>query len=312
MHQPVLYQEVLEFLKPQAGGRYLDGTVGLGGHAAGILQASAPDGLLLGLDLDPHALKQCAERLRPFQDRFQLVQASYTELAAQIDRMGWSQVEGVLLDLGASSMQFEAAERGFSFRADAPLDMRFDPGSDRPTAADLLNSLPEHDLADLLFRYGEERASRRLARAIVAARPIRRTAELADIVVKSLGRSRRARPGQPGVHPATRTFQALRIAVNQELQAVETVLPVALAALAPAGRLVVISFHSLEDRLVKQFIRRESQNCICPPEQPVCTCEHRAALRALTRKPVKPSQQEIQSNFSARSARLRAAEKIES
>ncbi len=200
-------------------------------------------------------------------------------------------------------MQLDTAERGFSFQSDAPLDMRFDP-SNPVTADDLVNSLSEKDLADLLFRYGEEKRSRKVARAIIRSRPIHSTRQLAEVV------SGATHSGRPGMHPATRTFQALRIAVNQELEAVEAVLPQAVDSLAPGGRLAVISFHSLEDRLIKQFFRRESQDCICPPRQPVCTCGHHAVIREITRRPVEAGPEEIIENPRSRSAKLRVAEKL--
>ncbi len=302
-HWPVLYQSVLSWLKPQAGGFYVDGTLGAGGHAAGILTQSAPDGRLLGLDVDPQALALARERLAEFGGRAVIRQASYIQMAEILADLGWPSVDGILLDLGVSSMQFDTAERGFSFRADAPLDMRFGPHL-RRTAADLVNTLPERELADLIYRYGEEPAARRIARAIVAARPLRTTGQLAQIVVRVKG------PRRKGAHPATQTFQALRIAVNGELDAVEAVLPLALAALKPGGRLAVIAFHSLEDRIVKRFFQRERKDCICPPRQPVCTCGHRAQLRVLTSKPVVADEEEIHRNPRARSARLRVIEKI--
>ncbi|RMF50225.1 MAG: 16S rRNA (cytosine(1402)-N(4))-methyltransferase RsmH [Anaerolineae bacterium] len=302
-HIPVLYQQVLEALHPQAGGRYVDGTLGAGGHAQGILQASRPDGLLLGLDVDPQALAIAKERLHPFGERVILRQASYTSLQEVLQSLGWHGVDGILLDLGVSSMQLDTAERGFSFRQDAPLDMRFSPSSPQ-TAADLVNTLPEADLADILYRYGEERRARQVARAIVAARPLYTTRQLAEVVARA------TRSGKPGIHPATRTFQALRMAVNQELQNIERVLPQAVEALNTGGRLAIISFHSLEDRIVKHYLRRESRDCVCPPEQPICTCQHKAALRILTRKPVTATDEECAQNPRARSAKLRVAEKL--
>ncbi|HEY57476.1 MAG TPA: 16S rRNA (cytosine(1402)-N(4))-methyltransferase RsmH [Anaerolineae bacterium] len=302
-HLPVLYQRVLEALQPRPGGWYVDGTVGAGGHAEGVLEASSPDGHLLGLDVDPQALALARERLARFGDRVVLRKASYTTLLAQWRALGWPPVDGVLLDLGVSSMQLDTPERGFSFRFDAPLDMRFDP--EQPlTAADLVNTLSEEALADLLWRYGEERRARRVARAIVAHRPIRTTGQLAEIVARVTSSGRR------GMHPATRTFQALRIAVNRELEHVEQVLPQAVGILRPGGRLVVIAFHSLEDRIVKQFMRRESRDCLCPPEQPVCTCGHRATLRLLRPFPIKADEEEVARNSRARSARMRVAEKV--
>ncbi len=282
----------------------MDGTVGAGGHAWGILQASSPDGRLLGLDLDPQALSLARERLAEYGDRVILRRASYTTLAEQIAGTGWGSVQGIVLDLGVSSMQVDTPERGFSFQADGPLDMRFDP--DNPTsAADLVNRLPEEELADLIWRYGEDRNSRRIARTIVNNRPITSTRQLAQLVAKASG------GGYNRIHPATRTFQALRITVNRELEALESVLPAAVNVLAPGGRLAVIAFHSLEDRVVKQFFHQQSRDCICPPEQPICTCGHRAIIREITRHPVQASEEEVVSNPRARSARLRVVEKLE-
>ena len=302
-HQPVLYHEVLEALQPRAGGRYVDGTVGAGGHAHGILTRSAPDGLLLGLDVDPQALAVAAERLAPFGARVHLRRASYVTLRAQLDALGWEAVDGVVLDLGLSSMQLDTPARGFSFREDAPLDMRFDP--DQPlTAADLVNTLEEAALAEILWRYGEERKARRVARAIVQHRPVTTTRQLAEIVAAA------TTSGRPGMHPATRTFQALRIAVNRELANVEAVLPQAIEALAPGGRLAVIAFHSLEDRIVKHFLRQMSSECTCPPERPHCACRENAQVRLIKPFPVRPSAEEVAHNPRARSARLRVVEKL--
>lgn len=306
-------------LQPKQGGRYVDGTLGAGGHARGILEASSPTGLLLGLDVDPLALQSAAENLAPFTGRTVLVQASYITLNQQLVELGWDWVDGILLDLGLSSMQLDTPERGFSFQTDAPLDMRFDPTSPI-SAVDLVNQLPEAELADLIYRFGEEPGARKVARAVVKNRPVETTHQLAEIILAALGRTgshlvnRSSRkPGQQhkkNIHPATRTFQALRIAVNQELVAIETVLPQAVTSLAPGGRLAVISFHSLEDRIVKQYFRRESQDCICPPRQPVCTCGHQAVLEEVTRKPIQPQPVEIIQNPRSRSARLRVAQKI--
>lgn len=302
-HHPVLYQEIIHALSPHSAGRYVDATVGAGGHAWGILTASAPGGLLLGLDLDPQALEIASQRLSAFESRVTLLQASYTTLQAQLARLGWATVDGIVIDLGVSSMQIDTPGRGFSFLTDGPLDMRFSPAQ-TTSAADLVNTLPEMELADLIFRYGEEKLSRRIAHAIVQARPLHTTTELANLILKTSG-GRRGR-----IHPATRTFQALRIAVNQELQSVEDFLPQAVQALAPGGRLAVISFHSLEDRIVKQFFRRESRDCICPPEQPVCTCGHKASLVEITRRPMEATPEEAQTNPRSRSAKLRIIEKL--
>jgi 16S rRNA (cytosine1402-N4)-methyltransferase len=292
---------------PRRGGLYVDGTLGAGGHAWGILDGSSPDGRLLGLDVDPQALSLAREKLAPFGERAILVQASYTTLAEQLDRLGWQEVDGILLDLGVSSMQLDTPERGFSFLTDAPLDMRFDPLNPR-TAAQLVNELVERELAEVLFKYGEERNARQVARAIIRARPLSTTRQLAEVVARVTSGG--------AIHPATRTFQALRIAVNQELEKLEAVLPLAVSALArpaegrPAGRLAVIAFHSLEDRLVKQYFRREGRDCLCPPRQPICTCGHQATLRELVRQPIRPQEEEIKDNPRARSARLRIVERL--
>ncbi len=274
---------------------------------------SSPDGEVLGLDVDPQAIQEASERLAQFGDRMHFIQASYVTLGEQLIKVGWQAVNGVLLDLGLSSMQLDTPQRGFSFLQDAPLDMRFDPTAST-SAADLVNNLSEAELAQVLYRYGEEPRSQRIAQALVRARPVTRTLELAEIVARVVSKAgnfnNRGQRPRSRTHPATRTFQALRIAVNWELDAVEQVLPQAVAALAPGGKLVVISFHSLEDRIVKQFIRQESRDCICPPRQPVCTCGHQASLVEVIRHPLRPQMAEIQANPRARSARLRIAEKI--
>jgi 16S rRNA (cytosine1402-N4)-methyltransferase len=302
-HIPVLYHEIIHAIQPLSPGLYVDCTVGAGGHAWGILQSSAPDGRLLGLDLDPQALALSSQRLALFGERVFLVQASYGTLAEQVNRLGWTQVEGIVMDLGFSSMQINNPDRGFSFLADGPLDMRFSP-TNPVDAAWLVNHLPEDELADIFWRYGEENHSHQIARAILRARPITTTRQLAEVIARSTSR----RPGR--IHPATRSFQALRIAVNQELNTLEETLPQAFRVLAPGGRLAVITFHSLEDRIVKHTFQRESQDCLCPPEQPVCTCGHRASIKIITRHPIEPSVEEVTSNSRARSARLRVIEKF--
>jgi 16S rRNA (cytosine1402-N4)-methyltransferase len=284
-HVPVLLEEALQLLGVHPGGVYLDGTLGLGGHAAEILRRTGPEGRVIGFDKDAETLARAREALRPFGERVRLVHADFRQAPRAL---GGERVDGILLDLGVSSLQLDQAERGFSFRAEGPLDMRMD-RSQGPTAADLVNRLPESELADLIYRYGEERASRRIARAIVAARQrkhLATTAELAAVVRRAAGRSRR-----PGLDPATRTFQALRIAVNQELEGLEETLSELAACLRPRGRLVVIAFHSLEDRAVKQTFR---------------TLAGGGSYALLTRKPVRPSPEETRSNPRARSARLRA------
>lgn len=301
-HKPVLYQEVLQWLCPQPGGRYIDATVGLGGHAKGILEASAPDGRLLGIDADAEALAYAAEALAPFGERVILVQGRHRDLTSLAKVHGFEMVQGILFDLGVSSFQLEDAARGFSFMRPGPLDMRF--GEDGTLTADeIVNTWPEEALGRIIALYGEERFARRVARAICAHRPIRTTTELAEVVARAI-------PTRQEIHPATRTFQALRIAVNDELGSLEAALPQALALLAPGGRLVVIAFHSLEDRLVKQFMGREARDCLCPPGLPTCVCGHRATLKILTRKPIRPTEAEIAANPRSRSARLRAAERL--
>ena len=302
-HDPVLYKEILQALKPRNHGLYVDGTLGAGGHALGILEACATEGQLLGLDVDPQALALARETLAPHERRSTLLQRSYTTLERTLEEIDWSLVDGIVLDLGASSMQFDTPERGFSFREDAPLDMRFDPTRGQ-NAADIVNTYSEAELAEIIFRYGEERASRQIAKAIVRMRPIRSTGQLASVIESVIPRKGMR------VHPATRTFQALRIAVNDEMGAIESVLPQAIRVLAPGGRLAIISFHSLEDRLVKQYFRQESRDCLCPPKQPVCTCGHKAILKEINRKPIFPDDEEITRNPRARSARLRVAEKL--
>ena len=301
-HIPVLYQEVLAGLRIKPGGHYIDATVGGGGHARGILMASALDGKLLGIDADPMAIAVAREQLAEFGQRVTLVQGNFADLEEIALRHGFYPLDGIFLDLGLSSMQLEAAGRGFSLQLDGPLDMRFAP-SQMATAADLVNTLSMEELAGILSQYGEEPQARRIARAIVAERPINTTGELAALVERTVGRRKR-------IHPATRTFQALRIAVNNELECLAEALPQALRLLAPGGRLVIISFHSLEDRLVKEFFRSEARDCLCPPEASICTCGHRAALGIVTRKPIRPSADEVAANPRSRSAKLRIAYRL--
>lgn len=302
-HRPVLYQEIIQYLSPFSPGLYLDCTVGAGGHAKGILEASAPAGQLLALDIDPEAVSLAKANLAPFGNRVIVRHASYQQSKEILDEIGWEKVNGIVLDLGVSSMQLDQARRGFSFRQDGPLDMRFDPTSS-PTAADLINNLDERELADLIWRYGEERYSRRIAKAIVAARPVQTTLELANIIRAAIGYTSETQD------PATRTFQALRIAVNDELKNIEKALPQLIDLLQPNARLTVISFHSLEDRIVKRVFQRESRDCICPPEQIICTCGHKASIKIVTPHPVEPQEEEKKSNPRSRSAKLRVAQKL--
>ncbi|MFQ5791522.1 MAG: 16S rRNA (cytosine(1402)-N(4))-methyltransferase RsmH, partial [Acidobacteriota bacterium] len=282
----------LLFLRPRSGGAYLDATVGGGGHAEAILEESRPHGRLLGLDRDPEALARAGQRLGRFRSRALLVKGSFADLSRHLDGVGWRQVSGAVADLGLSSLQLADTGRGFSFSGEAPLDMRFDPDS-KTTAADLVNELPERELGDLIFRYGEERRSRAIARRIVARRPLATTTELRRAVVSATGPRRSG-----GVDPATRTFQALRIAVNRELEALTAFLDQALERLEPGGRLVVVSYHSLEDRAVK-WAFRDSARRTSPPR-----------FHVLTSKPVRPDREEIGRNRRARSAKLRCLERI--
>jgi 16S rRNA (cytosine1402-N4)-methyltransferase len=300
-HIPVLFDEVLDLLQPQPIGRYIDGTVGAGGHAAGLLQKSAPSGRVLVFDKDAEAIAFAQTQLKPFADRVTYVHASYADMGSLAPAHGFAEVDGILLDLGLSSRQLDDAQRGFSFMKEGPLDMRFDT-SQGETAADLINNLDEAALANIFWRYGEEKSSRRIAQMIVTERPFTTTTQLADKIAQTVRRRSR-------IHPATQTFQALRIAVNRELETVETGVTAALELLRQNGRLAVVSFHSLEDRFVKQTFRQLSQDCICPPEQPVCTCGGEAKFRLITRKVVQASAEEIAQNNRSRSARLRVIEK---
>ena len=301
-HVPVLLAETLEALALQPGADVIDGTLGGAGHAEAILQATAPTGRLLGLDADPAAVARGRIRLAPFGERALLAQANFDQMRIVAGAYRLTPA-AIVLDLGLSSYQLSADGRGFSFLGNDRLDMRFNPAVGR-SAADLVNTLEETELADLIFRYGEERLSRRIARALVAARPVVEARAAAEVIARAVGGR------HEHIHPATRTFQALRIAVNDELGALERVLPQALDLLQLGGRLAVISFHSLEDRAVKQFMQREASDCICPPRLPVCVCGHHARLRLITKKPIMAGEAEIRRNSRSRSARLRAAEKI--
>ena len=308
-HLPVMPDQVLQTLAPTPGSLQIDATVGGGGHTERILEAASPDGRLLGLDADPAAIARVAERLARFGDRLVLRRANFRELADVAPDAGFGAVDGALFDLGLSSFQLADRERGFGFRAGGPLDMRFDTGRGVP-AAELLATLTADELAALFRRYGEEPAAWRIAKAIVEARrtaPVETAEELAALVERVV-------PGNPRhkrrIHPATRVFQALRIAVNEELDALEQGLAAAVDLLRPGGRLVVLSYHSLEDRIVKRFLQAERRGCICPPEAPVCVCGKQPRLRLVTRPSLTPTSDEIAVNPRARSARLRAAERL--
>jgi 16S rRNA (cytosine1402-N4)-methyltransferase len=303
VHIPVLLDEVMEALQARRGGNFVDCTVGLGGHAAAILEKISPSGRLLGIDADPEAIKISQDKLSHYGEAVTLVNDNFVNLEAICKEYHFHPVDGILFDLGVSSLQLDTAERGFSFHLDAPLDMRFDPGQGL-TASDIVNSFSEQELAKLIERYGEERHSRRIARHIVQNRPIATTVELAHLVEQVLG-------GKPArIHPATRTFMALRIAVNSELQNLELALNQTLNLLRPGGRLTVISYHSLEDRIVKQFMRYAASSCLCPPGTVICRCGHVPTLKLISRKVIKPTSLEIESNPRSRSAKLRIAERL--
>jgi 16S rRNA (cytosine1402-N4)-methyltransferase len=307
-HITVLYDEVIRLLEPRPGGVYVDGTLGGGGHAFGILQASSPDGILLGFDRDADALAAASRRLSGFGKRVRLFHENFTRLAETLAHVGFGSVDGMVLDLGVSSHQLDTGERGFSFQQDAPLDMRMDTASGR-TAADLVNALPEQDLERIIRDFGEERWARRIAAVIVAERetaPILTTSQLAGLVKRSIPRAK----WEARLHPATRTFQAIRIAVNEELDNLEAGLRTSVASLAVGGRLAVISFHSLEDRIVKNTFNELAKGCVCLKNIPRCVCGKVPVVRKLTGKPVVARQEEVAENPRSRSAKLRAIEKL--
>lgn len=304
-HAPVLLDAVCEALLPQGqAARIVDGTLGAGGHSRALLERGAEQ--LLGLDLDPQAIALAQVALAPFGERAHIVNDSYVNMAQHAHELGWDQVDGIVLDLGVSSMQLDTPERGFAFRHEGPLDMRFNPARGGLTAASIVNTWDVEDLAQLFADYGEEREAKRIARAVVVSRPYQSTQQLAGVI--AAGMSHRERESRR-IHPATRIFQALRLAVNEELQAVALVLPVALDLLAPGGRLAVISFHSLEDRIVKQFFKEASTEIESPPG--MASIEARpASMKLITRKPMVADEVEQARNPRSRSAKLRVAEKL--
>ena len=307
-HTPVMLEKVLQSLRCKPGGIYVDGTLGGGGHARAILENTAPDGLLIGIDRDDDALLESEKRLQPFGQRKILIKGNFADIGEILTNLNIRKVDGILLDLGVSSHQLDTADRGFSFSLDAPLDMRMDQSS-RYSAYDLVNLSPEKELRQVIRDYGEEPMAGRIARAILAKRasaPIRTTIELADVVCRAV----RRQGVRKKVHPATRTFQAIRIAVNQELSNLSTAMDAGIDQLGQGGRFSIISFHSLEDRIVKETFRSWEGRCQCPPGLPVCQCQREAKLRVLTRKPLRPEADESEKNPRARSARLRTAEKI--
>lgn len=302
-HIPVLLREATEYMAVQPGGRYIDCTLGEGGHSQAILEYSSPGGQLLGIDADPEAIRFSGERLSSYAKSMLLINDNFVNLRDICIKYDFFPVHGILFDLGLSSPQLDDGGRGFSFQLDSPLDMRFNPNQ-KLSAADIVNKYSETKLANIIKTYGEDINSWQIARKIVQKRPIMTTAELASVVGEAVG----GRHGK--IHPATRTFQALRIVVNNEMENLESALNQAVSLIGFGGRLVIISYHSLEDRIVKQFMQRESKNCICPPEAIECTCGHKASLKIITKKIITPSFSETEFNPRSRSARLRAAERI--
>lgn len=308
LHKSVLLAESIEFIEPSGKKNIVDATLGLGGHTEAILSVSEKVSVF-GIDQDIEAIEFAKKRLDKFGSRIKILQANFSEIKQVLKEAGIEEVDGIIADLGVSSLQFDSPERGFSFRFDAPLDMRMDKNSDTETAAELLAGLSEEEIANLIYEYGEERFSRRIARRIVERRkmgnPIEMTFELAELVKSSVKRSRKDK-----IHPATKTFQALRIAVNSELEILENFLRESVDLLKADGRLVVITFHSLEDRIVKRTMQNLSGRCFCPPKFPKCVCGAVKKIEILTRKPIIPSEQEQRENLRSRSAKLRACRKI--
>ena len=305
-HHPVLLDRVVELLVPALadGGTFVDATLGRAGHARAVLDA-APRASLIGIDRDDVALDASRANLAAYEERVRLARGNFQDLTSVLERLGVTQVRGVLLDLGVSSPQLDDASRGFSFRSGGPLDMRMDTSSPL-TAEHVVNGYPENELTRVIGRYGEERFARRIARAIVAARPVADTSALAEVIRDAIPAATR----RTGGHPARRTFQAIRIEVNGELTALESVLADVVDLLEPAGRVAVLSYHSLEDRLVKNAFNAEAQGCVCPPDFPVCSCGAQARIRVLTRRPIRPPADETETNPRASAAKLRAAERL--
>lgn len=303
-HTPVMVREVVAALRIKSTGSYIDCTLGAGGHSLAILGSTSPPPRVLGIDLDAEALALAEHRLNAYSSHVAFAQGNFAGIDAIAEQHGFNLANGVLIDLGLSSMQVDTAARGFSFRQEASLDMRFD-STQTMTAHQIVNEFREDSLRDIISRFGEERRARRIASAIIRARPIDTTTQLANVVIKAVGRPPRSR-----IHPATRTFQAIRMTVNDELGNLERGLEGSVDVLGPAGRLVVISYHSLEDRLVKNFMRRESTDCICPQEVIECLCDHKASLKLINRRVITPQADEVAENPRSRSAKMRVAERI--
>ena len=309
-HISVMPGEIVSWLAPRAGGRYLDGTLGLGGHTLNLLQAAEGECFVLGVDRDMQALEKARSRLAPYEGHVFFAHNSFQYFEDALEEIGWDLLDGAVLDLGVSSLQLDQADRGFSFLHDGPLDMRMDRDCGYDSARDVVNSYSFETLRKIIREFGEEPMAGRIANAIVRYRedtPIETTLQLAEIVSRAYPAKRRALARN---HPATKTFQALRIAVNHELDELEQFLERVVDHLAPGGRVAVISFHSLEDRIVKWFFRREAKGCICPREYPVCQCGHSKRLHILTKKPLLPAKEELQQNSRSRSAKLRVAERL--
>jgi 16S rRNA (cytosine1402-N4)-methyltransferase len=310
-HIPVMLEEVMHWIAPKPGGVYMDATLGLAGHAARLMDMTGGEALLLGLDRDEQALAKAETTLARFGENVQLAHISFQHFSRALREVGWDKLDGVIADLGVSSLQLDSPERGFSFLHDGPLDMRMDPGSGGEPAAGIVNGASFERLRQMLWDYGEEPMAGRIARAIVAARETARiesTLELARIVAAAYPAKRRALSRN---HPATKTFQALRLEVNQELREIEVFLERIVDYLRPGARIAVISFHSLEDRIVKRAFRKDSTGCLCPREYPLCQCGHEKKLRLPFRKPLLPSEEEMRANSRSRSAKLRVAERID-
>jgi 16S rRNA (cytosine1402-N4)-methyltransferase len=306
-HLPVMLGEVLEHLAVRPGGRYIDATLGAGGHAAGILERSAPDGRLLGIDRDETALAEAGRRLAPFASRVQALRGNFADIGRLSREAGWGDVDGILIDLGFSSMQIDDPARGFAFRTEGRLDMRMD-RRQALSAMEVVNKYPESELARIFHEYGEERRSRRLAGVIAEERrkePIGTTARLAEVVLRAVGR-----PPGSRIHPATRVFQAIRMEVNDELGNIARSLPDAVSLLRPGGRLAVLSYHSVEDRAVKEVFRRLEGKCLCRPDAPICVCGAKREVHRVTRRPLEPGPAEVDGNRRARSAKLRVVERM--
>ncbi|MBT4937450.1 16S rRNA (cytosine(1402)-N(4))-methyltransferase RsmH [Candidatus Peregrinibacteria bacterium] len=306
MHTPVLLNEVIEALSLKKGSVVIDGTLGLGGHSEKILEYIIPNGLLIGIDQDTRNIKEAKKKLKAYEKNTKIVHDNFRNIEEVLKKLKVKKVDGILLDLGLSSVHVDKADRGFSFQSDGPLDMRMN-SEQEITAATIVNSYTEKDLADVIYEYGEERMSRRIARSIVEKRKIQKfqtTRELA-IVIESVIKQKHT-----SKHPALLTFQALRIAVNDELNALESVLEQSMGLLSLGGRLAVISYHSLEDRMVKHFFRKQARQCICPKESPLCTCHHSPQLNIITKRPIRPTDKEISENPRARSGKMRVAERM--